>query len=121
MRFRVVTVLLAFCLAACGKSNPGAKETTPHSTTPTGNISIRSVASGQVPKGASLSIDLDGTTGGPIALDGGTFGTHDAPIGDHKLTIGNVPPNCAVAGGNSRTVTVKSDSTTAIDLVTSCK
>jgi hypothetical protein len=96
-------------LAACGEGLTGP---------PTGAIEVTSVTAGEPadPDGYAIAIDarqqpLGANTRLTVA---------GIAAGDHRLELLGIAPNCILAGGNPRTVTVTADAVLRITLAVSC-
>ena len=64
------------------------------------------------------ALSVDGGTGKPIASNG-SMTIVALSVGDHRMTLAGIPPNCSVAQ-NPRTVTITASATTTVPFVVSC-
>ena len=65
-------------------------------------------------------IRLDGATEEAIEADGSIVFT-EIGVGEHQVLLLSVPSNCAVSGGNPRTVTVVADQVAQVDFTVTCQ
>jgi hypothetical protein len=73
-----------------------------------GALRVRNVTTCSVPPG-SYTVTLDGT--GQSMAVGGMVEFYGVPFGTHQVTLANVPTECAVDGGATKTISISSGST----------
>jgi hypothetical protein len=87
-------------------------------TTPPGNLTVTTSTSGSsLPSGYTVSVD--GSQGQSIGINNSLTFTN-LSAGSHTVVLSNVPANCTVSGGASRTVSVPSGGTATVDYSVPC-
>src|SRR5437867_9057046 len=84
----------------------------------TGSIEVTSVTLGDPTDPDGYTLTLDGQAR-PIETNASVSVSDVAP-GDHKLELGGIAPNCALAGSNPRTVTVAGGAPTQVTFQVEC-
>ena len=98
--------------AACGGDEPAAPPLP-------GSIQVTVATTGSDLDPDGYTITADGGASEPVGVDGSvTFS--GLPPGDHNVALEGVAANCAVAGGNSRTVTVTAGQTAGAVFTITC-
>lgn len=84
-----------------------------------GGIAVVVTTSGDEPDPDGYDVTLDGGAPSAIGVNGSvTFG--GLTPGDHTIALGDVASNCAVSGGNPRTVSVTAGQTTQTTFSVTC-
>src|SRR5438874_9849466 len=71
----------------------------------TGNLTVNATTTGDNQPG-SYTVKVDGGSSRTIAANGAGTTYSRLPAGDHTVALADVPANCTVSGGASKTVTV---------------
>src|SRR2546427_685410 len=86
---------------------------------PTGDLTVTAATTGQsLP--SSYTVTVDGGQSRSIAANGGSTTYNGLSATDHTVALTDVPANCTVSGGNSKTVTVPVGGTGHADFTISC-
>src|SRR5690349_5212141 len=117
----------ANCTVSGGSSQPvnvpasGAAQATFNITCTalTGGITVSAATSGQNAP-SSYAVTLDGAQSRTIAANGGSTTYTGVAVGNHTIALTNVPGNCTVTGGASKTVTVQAGQTATPGFTISC-
>ena len=87
---------------------------------PPGSIEVTTVTTGEEVPGDDYTLSVDQGVGSSIGINATSTIGSLAP-GDHMVTLGSVPGNCAVAEENPRTLAVTSGATTQTTFNVSCE
>src|SRR5437773_5537395 len=86
---------------------------------PTGDLTVTAATTGQsLP--SSYTVTVDGDQSRIIGANGGSTTYTGLSATDHTVALMDVPANCTVSGGNSKTVTVPAGGTGHADFTITC-
>src|SRR5947207_1827091 len=85
----------------------------------TGDLTVNATTTGDNQPG-SYTVKVDGGLSRTIAANGAGTTYSGLPAGDHTVALTDVPANCTVSGGASKTVTVSAGGATTAAFTVSC-
>lgn len=86
---------------------------------PTGALRVITATIGTQLDPDGYVVSVEGTAPRPIGI-ADTIVFHDLPVGDTRVTLGGIAPNCAPTGGSQRTATVAVGLPAAVLITVTC-
>ena len=85
----------------------------------TGSIEVAVTTSGEAVDPDGYTVSVDGSAGRAIAVEG-NLTVEDVSVGVHSVALQGLAQNCAVQGGNPRSVTVSENATATVAFSVTC-